>query len=66
MAIIENYKRRGKEFVVECDVCGELPEAVFDDFWKAKKYVDDEGWLTELDNCEWINICPECIDLEGE
>ena len=54
-------KEYGK-FVPVCDRCGNelMPEDTWQDAVDAKK---DAGWRSVKDKGEWVDVCPECQEV---
>ena len=58
MAIITEHG----EYVVECDVCGEV-EKGFSDWSEAKEWMFDNGWRSARGkDGEWESLCVVCAD----
>ena len=55
--MIEGSLKEGYELI--CDICGYMVTG-FDDFDEAVDYKVDSGWVSEINNDEWEDICPEC------
>lgn len=50
-------------YSLECDVCGEEAEQVFEDFYEAVEWKKDRsnGWTSRKNkDGSWIEVCPEC------
>lgn len=52
-------KQHGSYYLI-CDICGEVVDALFDDFYDAVQFKKDEGWKSRKIKGEWKDICPEC------
>lgn len=58
--MIEGNFKDGYELI--CDICGDTVEGL-DDFDEAVDYKVDNGWVSEINNDEWEDICPECQEV---
>jgi len=47
-------------YTLDCDICGESVDEVFDDFYDAVDYKKDNGWKSQKHGDEWEDVCPEC------
>ena len=47
-------------YILVCDICGEVVDVPFDDFYDAVQFKKDNGWKSRKVNGEWKDICPEC------
>lgn len=55
--MIEGNLKKGYELI--CDICGDTVEGL-DDFDEAVEYKKENGWVSEISEDEWEDICPEC------
>lgn len=48
------------EIVFVCDACDEHLETGSDDFKRAGRARQDEGWRAESTGNKWRHLCPTC------
>lgn len=71
---IEANREYGKiiSFALTCDGCGYGEDIEVTVFEEAKEAAKDMGWAlrkrphTKRVTTTWMNICPDCIELERE
>lgn len=66
MAIERNRYGFDGEITFECDECGEELHTDTPDFDLAKVQLRDEGWATKRDRSGWLNICPNCNEIDAQ
>ncbi len=49
-----------------CDICGEEAGEEFAEFCDAVDYKKVEGWESKKMHGEWVDICQECQESEGD
>ncbi|MTI95210.1 MAG: hypothetical protein FH749_06935 [Firmicutes bacterium] len=61
---VERFYGSQDVYFLTCDVCGEEPPEIFNDFDDAVDYKKANGWQSKKRNGEWEDICPDCQDVE--
>jgi hypothetical protein len=54
--------KRGKEFVFECDACGDNLETDEDEFHDALNFFKDADWRAEKFDDVWVHHCFGCAE----
>ena len=52
----------GKEYVIECDVCGTETEEGFESFGEAVEFkrTKSNGWISRKVDDNWEDLCSDC------
>jgi hypothetical protein len=51
-------------FKISCDICGEIFDKDFYDFYDVVDYKKSEGWRSRKISGGWEEICPDCVEYE--
>lgn len=51
-------------FIIACDVCTNEADAAFDTWQDAVDCRESEGYQALLIDGRWVDVCPECQEVE--
>ncbi len=51
-------------YLLCCDVCGEIADEDFFEFYEALNYKKQNGWKSQRYEGVWMDVCPECQEEE--
>lgn len=51
-------ERDRNTYLLICDICGGIE--IYDTFDEAVEGKKIDGWKSEIEKSQWIDICPDC------
>ena len=52
-------------YKIICNVCGEIMEPCFGDFYDAVQFKKDNRWKSQKVGDGWIEICRDCVEVSS-